>query len=133
MAHVSVEILVTCTADRLELWMPPRFALSERLERGVRQAVDLRQVPAGRQEPFYQEMSSETTQNMKVAGSDIKNVQKQTFYFSWTPVEQDKDGNWVLKQKIEGVKMNIEISGSPPIAYDSTKEGTSSSPLSEFF
>jgi len=51
--------------------------------------------------PFYQEMSSETTQNMKVAGSDIKNVQKQTFYFSWTPVEQDKDGNWVLKQRLK--------------------------------
>jgi hypothetical protein len=83
--------------------------------------------------PFYQEMSSDTTQNMKVAGSDIKNVQKQTFYFSWTPVEQDKDGNWILKQKIEGVKMKIEISGSPPIDYDSTKEGAATTPLGDFF
>jgi len=83
--------------------------------------------------PFYQEMTSETTQNMKVAGSDIKNEQKQTFYFSWTPVEQDKDGNWILKQKIEGVKMSIKISGSPDIVYDSTKEGASSTPLGEFF
>jgi hypothetical protein len=83
--------------------------------------------------PFYQEMLSDTTQNMKVAGSEIKNVQKQTFYFSWTPVEQDKDGNWILKQKIEGVKMKIEISGSPPIDYDSTKEGAANTPLGDFF
>jgi hypothetical protein len=83
--------------------------------------------------PFYQEMSSDTTQTMKVAGSDIKNSQKQTFYFSWTPKEQDKDGNWVINQKIEGVKMKIEISGSPPIDYDSTKEGAASTPLGDFF
>jgi hypothetical protein len=83
--------------------------------------------------PFYQEMSSDTTQNMKVAGSDINNSQKQTFYFSWTPVEQDKDGNWILKQRIEGVKMKIEISGSPPIDYDSTKETAATTPLGDFF
>lgn len=87
---------------------------------------------------FYQEMTSETTQNMKVQGSEIKNVQKQTFYFSWTPLEQDKDqkeaGTWKIKQKIEGVKMSIEISGSPPITYDSTKaEGAGNTPLGEFF
>jgi hypothetical protein len=82
--------------------------------------------------PFYQEMSSDTTQKMKVAGSEINNTQKQTFYFSWTPVEE-KDGTWVLKQKIEGVKMKIEISGSPPIDYDSTKEGAATTPLSDFF
>jgi hypothetical protein len=84
---------------------------------------------------FYQEMTSETTQNMKVQGSEIKNVQKQTFYFSWTPIDQDKEnGNWKIKQKIEGVKMSIEISGSPPISYDSTKaEGAGNTPLGEFF
>jgi len=84
---------------------------------------------------FYQEMTSETTQNMKVQGSEIKNVQKQTFYFSWTPVEQDKEnGTWKIKQKIEGVKMSIEISGSSPISYDSTKpEGAGNTPLGEFF
>jgi hypothetical protein len=85
--------------------------------------------------PFYQEMASETTQNMKVQGSEIKNTQKQTFYFSWTPIEQDKEtGNWKIKQKIDGVKMSIEISGSPPITYDSTKtEGAANTPLGEFF
>jgi hypothetical protein len=83
--------------------------------------------------PFYQEWSSETTQTMKVAGSEIKNVQKQTFYFKWTPIAQDNQGNWVLKQKIERVKINIEISGSPPVTYDSDKPGRGSSPLDRFY
>jgi hypothetical protein len=81
---------------------------------------------------FYQEMNTETNQTMKVMGSDIKQKQNQTFYFSWTPVDQDKDGNWELKQKIEGVKMRIEIGGQP-IEYDSTKEGQTSTALSDFF
>jgi Family of unknown function (DUF6263) len=82
---------------------------------------------------FYQEMTTETVQTMKVMNSDIKQTQKQTFYFSWTPVEK-KDDNWVIKQTIEGVKMRIEIGGQP-IEYDSTttKEGGTSSALGDFF
>jgi hypothetical protein len=81
--------------------------------------------------PFYQEMTTKTDQTMKVMGSDIKQTQSQTFYFSWTPVKQDGD-NWEIKQKIEGVKMRIEIGGQP-IEYDSTKEGQTSTALSDFF
>jgi hypothetical protein len=81
---------------------------------------------------FYQTMTTETTQNMKVMGSDIKQTQKQTFYFSWTPEKKDGD-NWVIKQKIEGVVMRIEIGGQP-IEYDSTKtEGQANTALSDFF
>jgi hypothetical protein len=81
--------------------------------------------------PFYQEMTTETTQAMKVMGMDVNQKQKQTFYFSWTPVEQ-KDKDWIVKQKIEGVKMDIEIGGNK-ISYDSTNPGTSNNPLSDFF
>jgi hypothetical protein len=80
---------------------------------------------------FYQTMTTDTNQIMKVMGSDIKQDQNQTFYFSWTPVKQDGD-NWVIEQKIEGVKMKITIGGQP-IEYDSTKEQQTSSALSEFF
>jgi hypothetical protein len=80
---------------------------------------------------FYQEMKTTTDQTMKVMGSDIKQKQEQTFIFSWTPVEE-KDGNWDIKQKIEAVKMRIEIGGQP-IEYDSTKEGQTSTALSDFF
>jgi hypothetical protein len=80
---------------------------------------------------FYQEMTTKTDQSMKVMGSDIKQSQTQTFIFSWTPEKKDGD-NWVLKQKIEGVKMRIEIGGQP-IEYDSTKEQQTSSALGDFF
>jgi hypothetical protein len=80
---------------------------------------------------FYQTMETTTDQTMKVMGSDIKQKQVQTFYFSWTPVKQDGD-NWEIEQKIEGVKMRIEIGGQP-IEYDSTKEQPTSSALSDFF
>src|SRR5262249_19749646 len=48
--------------------------------------------------PFYQELSTDTTQDIKVMGMDVKQKQKQTFYFSWTPIEQ-KDKDWIIKQK----------------------------------
>src|SRR5205807_345334 len=57
--------------------------------------------------------------------------QTQTFYFSWTPVEQ-KEKDWIVKQKIEGVKMEIQIGGNT-ISYDSSNPGTANNPLSEFF
>jgi hypothetical protein len=80
---------------------------------------------------FYQEMTTETKQEMKVMGQTINQFQKVTFYLSWNPVEQ-KDGNWTVKQKIEGLKMEIEIGGNK-IPYDSTKEGGPTNPLSDFF
>src|SRR5262249_22220266 len=61
----------------------------------------------------------------------------------WTPVKEEKatEGKeeyvkWTVKQKIEGLKMNIDISGNP-INYDSTKTdapGAAGNPgLIEFF
>ncbi|MEM4726354.1 MAG: DUF6263 family protein [Nitrososphaerales archaeon] len=85
--------------------------------------------------PFYQQMTTKTTQTMKVMGMDVNQTQEQTFYFKWTPVSQDKDGKWTLKQKIEGVKMKIDIAGNP-ITYDSTQptpQGGANTALSDFF
>jgi hypothetical protein len=82
--------------------------------------------------PFYQEMTTKTEQDMKVMGMTIKQEQNQTFYFSWTPIEE-KDKVWTIKQKIEGLKMEIKI-GNTPISYDSTKEGGgANNPLGDFF
>jgi hypothetical protein len=84
--------------------------------------------------PFYQEMTTTTTQSMKVQGMDVNQVQKQTFYFKWTPLKQDGD-KWLLKQAIEGVKMNIDIAGNP-ISFDSTNPsagGGTNTALAEFF
>jgi hypothetical protein len=82
--------------------------------------------------PFYQELTTDTKQTMKVMGMDITQNQKETFVFSWTPKDQDKDGNWVIQQKIEAVKMDIDIGGQK-VAYDSTKEAGTANPLADFF
>lgn len=80
---------------------------------------------------FYQELTTDTTQDMKVMGMDVKQKQKQTFYFSWTPLEQ-KDKDWIIRQRIEGVKMEIQIGGNS-ISFDSQNPGAGNNPLSEFF
>ena len=93
--------------------------------------------------PFYQEMSTEVTQHIKVQGQDLPQQQKSTFWYAWTPVKDEKvkEGaedvtKWTLKQKIEGLKMDIDISGNP-IKYDSRTPdaaGSSGNPgLVEFF
>lgn len=81
--------------------------------------------------PFYQELTTSTTQKMKVMGQDVEQKQDQTFYFSFTPKEE-KDGAWTIAQKIEGVKMSITIAGQS-ISYDSTSPTSANNPLGEFF
>ena len=83
--------------------------------------------------PFWQVMTTDTKQTMNIMGMNVTQNQKQTFKFSWTPKEQDKDKNWIIKQKIEGVKMNIEIGGNK-VDYDSADPAkASSNPLADFF
>ena len=84
---------------------------------------------------FYQTMTTKTEQTMKVQGTDVVQNQSQTFYFSWTPVDDVKDGKITLRQKITNLKMSIDIGGSK-ISYDSTapKEGGGTqNPLNKFF
>ena len=81
---------------------------------------------------FYQTMKTTTNQTMKVMNNDVTQKQDQTFYFSWTPIKEE-GGKWMLEQKILGVKMDIDIGGSP-IHYDSTSTNTNpNNPLGEFF
>jgi len=82
--------------------------------------------------PFYESMTTKTTQDMKVMGMEVKQNQDQTFYFSWTPKEEDKDKNTVVTQKIEGVNLRIDVAGNP-ITFDSTNPSTGASALNYFF
>ncbi len=88
----------------------------------------------GKFTPFYTEMTTEVTQQIKVQGPALPQRQKSTIDYQWTPVAETpvKDGagkdvpgetKWTVKQKIEGLKMGIDISGNP-INYDSTKADT---------
>jgi len=81
---------------------------------------------------FYQKMTTDTTQQMKVMGNDVNQTQKQTFIYSWTPLKQEADKSWVIKQTIEGVMMDIDIGGNK-ISYDSTKPEAAGNPLADFF
>ena len=81
---------------------------------------------------FYQEMTTSANQGMKVMGQDVTQKQTQTFYFSFTPTAQDSNGNWTVKQKIEGVKITIDINNNA-VSYDSTNTATANNALSEFF
>lgn len=80
---------------------------------------------------FYQELITETSQTMKVMGQEVKQEQKQTFYIEWTAGEPKGD-DWFVTQKIIGVKMNINIGGNN-IAYDSTEKEAPANPMTDFF
>jgi hypothetical protein len=80
---------------------------------------------------FYQKMTTNTKQNMKVMNNDVNQTQNQTFYFLWKPIKIDSD-KVTIEQEIIGVAMDIEIGGSK-ISYDSTKEATANNPLGDFF
>ena len=81
---------------------------------------------------WYQTLTTKTTQTMKVLNQELKQEQEQTFFIQWVPEDADKDGNWVVRQKIIGVKMKIDIGGNT-IAYDSIPENQPANPLSDFF
>ena len=83
--------------------------------------------------PIFQQITTDTKQTMKVLQMDISQKNNQTFLFSWTPKEQDKDKNWVILQKLEAVIMDIEIGGNPA-KFDSTQPtAATNTPLAEFF
>jgi len=102
------------------------------------QAVDLKWKgfsETGDKGKFYQTITTKTTQEMEVkqqATMKVKQVQEQIFYVEWTPVEKTKDDDWKIKQKIIGIKMDIDIGGNK-INFDSTDEKAAKNPLSEFF
>ncbi len=84
---------------------------------------------------FYSEVSTKVTQVVKVQGQDLTQNQESTFWYEWTPTAQTPDGKWTVKQKVEGLKMTIDISGNL-ISYDSTKPDspTAGNPgLNDFF
>jgi Family of unknown function (DUF6263) len=82
--------------------------------------------------PFFQEMTTQTQQDMQVMGMPVKQSQDQTFFFSWQFKEEDKDKNTVITQKIEGVKLTINVAGNP-ITFDSSLPTGQNTALGEFF
>jgi len=90
---------------------------------------------AGQYKPFFVKTKTDVVQQIKVQGQDLTQKQESTFYFEWRPLKQEGD-KWVLKEKVEGLRMSIDISGNP-IVYDSTQKealGSAGNPgLMDFF
>jgi RNA polymerase sigma factor (sigma-70 family) len=83
--------------------------------------------------PFYQEIYTETDQQMEVMGQDVTQKQKQTFYLRWTPQGKNREGHWVVSQRVEGVKINVDIGGTT-VQFDSTTgKSNEPSPLGDFY
>jgi hypothetical protein len=80
---------------------------------------------------FYQTLTTKTEQTMKVMGQEVKQVQDQTFYIEWTG-QEPKGDDWIVKQKIVGVKMEINIGGNQ-IAYNSAEPNAPKNPMTDFF
>lgn len=80
---------------------------------------------------FAQKLETVTVQKLVVQDQTINQTQEQTFYVTWTPKEK-KDGNWVVDQKIEGIKMSIDIGGNK-IEYDSDSKSDKKNPMTDFF
>ena len=90
---------------------------------------------AGQFKPFFVKSKTDVVQQIKVQGQDLTQKQESTFYFEWRPLKQEGD-KWVLKEKVEGLRMSIDISGNP-IVYDSNQKdaaGAAGNPgLMDFF
>ena len=80
---------------------------------------------------WYQTLETTTDQTMSVQGMKVDQKQKQTFYIKWTPQKAEKKDTWVVKQRIVGVKMSIDIGGNK-IDYDSTIQQPAN-PMTDFF
>jgi hypothetical protein len=107
-------------------------ALGQQKDAAKEGAKDAPKAPAGevtlawefqKDKPFYQEMTSDSKQTLKLMGQEITQTQKHIFVFSWTPKEQDKDKNWIVTQKIEGIRVDIEIAGNK-VQFDSSNQAT---------
>jgi hypothetical protein len=81
---------------------------------------------------FYQQVTTDTHQVMTVQDLNLTQTQLQTFYLKWTVKNRTPDGDTVIAQTIEGVKMKLDIGGNK-IEFDSTAGPPPANPFNPFF
>lgn len=99
---------------------------------GTRAAGDDLRWKFEKDKPFYEEVTTQTKTTMKVMGTDLTQSLKLTFFWSWTPREQDAKKNWLIRQRLEAVQTECDTGGIK-IEFDSVKDIASINPLSDFF
>jgi hypothetical protein len=109
----------------------PETKQPEKVEPKTTISGDTFEFKAFKGKPFYQVQKTTTSQKIKVMSQEVTQDQSQTFIIQWTPKE--KVGNdYVVVQKIVGVKMTIDIGGNK-ISYDSTVPNQPKNPMTDFF
>jgi hypothetical protein len=66
--------------------------------------------------PFYVVMNTKTSQDITVMGQKVSEAADVTYYFSFTPLEYYENGDWLIRQKIEGLKTETETGGPNPLS-----------------
>src|SRR5262245_48398640 len=79
-------------------------------------------------QPFYQEVTTDIAQTMKIAGNEVPMQQRHTLVYRFTPVKQD-GASWVLRQTVEALRMEVNVAGQK-IVFDSTKPEENDTALS---
>lgn len=80
---------------------------------------------AGAFTTYYQKSSTTVLQTITVQQQALTQKQVSTFYYKWEPLRQEGD-KWIVKQTVEGLRMEIDISGNS-IVYDTTQKDASGS------
>jgi hypothetical protein len=81
---------------------------------------------------FYQTLTTKTSRTLKFPGTEVKQENEETFILRWTPVKQE-DKNWVLKLKVEGVRLETDVPGGARVKFDSAKNDNPPGPLTDFY
>jgi hypothetical protein len=82
--------------------------------------------------PFRQTVATESDQSIKVMGQVVSQKQSQTFFFSCTPKEHADNGDWVVAQKVDGLKISIDANNQP-LVFDSTNPALNNAALAGQF
>jgi RNA polymerase sigma factor (sigma-70 family) len=92
------------------------------------EAVDLKvRLNAG--QPFYQTVTTDVAQAMKLRQQDVAQNHAQTFWLRWTP-QGEQDGTYRVKQRVIGLKVDVNLAGNQ-MNYDSRAKDQAGNPLAE--
>ncbi len=79
---------------------------------------------------FYQEMLTDQNVVLTAQGKETTNKTRQTIYLSWTPEKALDDKGWIVRQKVLGLKMEMEFLGQK-LEYDSSNPGAAPKQLAD--